>query len=498
MDDMEFTDFTEESQGRLEETDMDREEQLDEETPQLEEEVLQLDEEAPQLEAEEDLLVSQTADIMDEENPALLEEEEVLPEEEEVQEPTGIFEPVTAAGKVLVPLTGEEEEPSQELAPQTPPKKEKKQKEKKPPKPKKLRKPMNPKVRTALKVAKWVLFILLTIVLIVGFALGYLTITEYNPAHSENATRGVVTVEKKFSGDTFKIMTLNTGYGGLGRDADFFMDGGESVNPDSRETVVQNMLGVEDIVRSVGADFVLLQEVDTDSKRSFEINQWRQYEYDFEDYESRYALNYSCQYVPYPLPTIGKVNSGLATFSRYDIASASRQSLPCPFSWPMRVANLKRCLLITRIPIEGKTQEIVIVNLHLEAYDDGEGKAAQTKALMELLTAEYEKGNYVIAGGDFNQSFPGALSRYPIKDSSTWAPGTLEALPEGWHYGYDDSDPTCRLLNEPYVKGSEKVQHYVIDGFILSPNVEILSVDTRNEYFTFTDHNPVILEVILK
>ncbi len=486
MDDMERKDLPEEASEWTEEAELAQDAEQAEEMPESED--------------LEDLPEVQTFDIVQEENPDLLEETEETPEE--AQEPTGVFEPVTtSSGKLLTPLFAEEgeEKPQEEAVEAAPaPAETKKQKEKKPPKPKKPKKPMNPKLRKALKITKWVFFILLTIGLIAGFALGYLTITEYNPAHSENAERGKVTVEKKITGEALRIMTLNTGYGGLGRDADFFMDGGDGVNPDSRETVVQNMLGIEDIVRSVNADVVLLQEVDTDSKRSFEIDQWRQYEYDFEEYESRYALNYSCQYVPYPLPTIGKVHSGLATFSRYDISIASRQSLPCPFSWPMRVANLKRCLLITRIPIEGKTQELVIINLHLEAYDDGEGKAAQTEVLMELLTAEYKKGNYVIAGGDFNQSFPGTLGRYPLKDSSTWTPGTLEALPEGWSYAYDDSDPTCRLLNEPYNKSSARTQYYVIDGFIVSPNVEIVSVDTRNEYFTFTDHNPVVLDILLK
>ena len=79
-------------------------------------------------------------------------------------------------------------------------------------------------------------------------------------------------------------------------------------------------------------------------------------------------------------------------------------SLPCPFSYPIRLANLKRCLLVNRIPIEGSDKELVVINLHLEAYDDGAGKEAQTRMLAQLLREETEKGNYVIAGGDFNQT----------------------------------------------------------------------------------------------
>ena len=203
--------------------------------------------------------------------------------------------------------------------------------------------------------------------------------------------------------------------------------------------------------------------------------------------------------MPYPLKDrIGEVHSGIATYSCYDISSATRYSLPCPFSWPTRVANLKRCMLVTRLPIENREEELVIVNFHLEAYDDGEGKTAQFEQLMDFLQAEYEKGNYVIAGGDFNQAFPDTLDRYPIKSTTEWEPSILAELPEEWQYAYDASIPTCRLLNQPYQPSSEKTQYYVIDGFIVSPNVAIDKVETLDEGFVYSDHNPVVLDISLK
>ena len=303
---------------------------------------------------------------------------------------------------------------------------------------------------------------------------------------------------KLTGGQTVRVLTLNTGYGGLDAGEDFFMDGGEGVRPSDAETVRQNMLGIEDLIRGADADFVMLQEVDTDSKRSYGYDQWRQYEFDLENYESRFALNYSCDYVPYPVTEpIGRVHSGVATYSRYDITAATRYRLPCPFSWPVRIANLKRCLLVTRIPIDGSEQELVLVNLHLEAYDDGEGKEAQTAMLLQILQDEYAKGNYVIAGGDFNQSFPDGTDRYPIASGADWTPGTLGDLPAGWQYAWDSAAPTCRLLNQPYSAGSSGTQFYVIDGFILSPNVEPVSVRTQDAEFAVTDHNPVVLEARL-
>lgn len=362
---------------------------------------------------------------------------------------------------------------------------------------------------------KWVLAVVLVLAILVGGGIGYLTLTEYTPAYAEAAQYGAFNTDKKLTTNTLRILTFNTGYAGLDADADFFMDGGSGVKPDSVETVERNMSGIERILKDSDADVLLLQEVDTDAARTFEKNQWLQYEHALSDYESRFALNYSCNYVPYPLKEpIGKIHSGIATYSRYDLAamrqddpddltkytrvSSTRYSLPCPFSWPTRVANLKRCLLVTRIPLDGKAKELVIVNLHLEAYDDGEGKRAQTEQLMELLTQEYAKGNYVIAGGDFNQSFPEATEEYRIRDGEKWQPGTLEELPTDWQYAYDLTTPSCRLLNRPYSPASSETQYYVIDGYIVSPNVQVDAVQTLDEGFEYSDHNPVLLEITLK
>ena len=361
---------------------------------------------------------------------------------------------------------------------------------------------------TTLRIlGKLVLGLVLAAAVLAGGLVGYLTVTEYNPAHAELADRGANSIKDSEASRSLRVVTFNTGYGSLGEDADFFMDGGTGVNPPSEEQVVQNMLGIEGILSRTDGDILLLQEVDRNSDRSFKQNQWLQYEYDLRDYETRFASNYLCEYVPYPLPeTIGKVDSGIATYSRFDITSATRYSLPCPFSWPVRTANLKRCMLVTRIPITNVTftdedgtvhNELVVVNVHLEAYDDGEGKKEQTRILMEFIEAEYAKGNYVIVGGDFNQTFPNAVGIYPIQDSTTWMPGILEELPQGWQYAYDGSSPTCRLLNQPYDPRSSATQYYIIDGFIVSPNITVEKVKTLDEDFLYSDHNPVVIDITL-
>ncbi len=352
------------------------------------------------------------------------------------------------------------------------------------------------------KVLKAVGIALAVVMLAVAGLVLWLTVREYRPDAVEDldVVNSGAAADSIAVGGSLTVLSQNTGYAGLGRDSDFFMDGGKDVKP-TREQVDTNREGLASQLAGQEADVYFLQEVDVDSSRSYGVDQSQRYlEKAGAFYRSSYALNYSCDFVPYPLPPIGRVHSGLQTLSAFRVDSAQRIALPCPFSWPVSAANLKRCLLVSYVPLEGSDKQLVLVNLHLEAYDDGEGKAAQTKMLMDFLTGEYEKGNYVIAGGDFNQTFPGALDAFPIKDASLWTPGVLEGdiLPEGWQFACDLSVPSCRLLNQPYDPDSGDTQLYVIDGFILSPNVGLDSVETLDRQFRYTDHNPVLARVTLK
>lgn len=341
--------------------------------------------------------------------------------------------------------------------------------------------------------------ILLAIVLsLIGFV-AFLTIREYRPEEVESVPVLGTASTGPFSGDTVTVVSFNTGYAGLSDNADFFMDGGKQVKATDTPRMQENVAEIAALIRECGADFTLLQEVDQNSGRTDHVDQTQMYR-SLTQSVSAYALNYSCPFVPYPLPPIGSVHSGIQTLTGHPIACAERISLPSPFSWPISTANLKRCLLITRTPIEGSGKELVLVNLHLEAYDDGEGKTAQTAMLFSVLEAEYAKGNYVIAGGDFNQTFPGGLEAYPALETTAWVPDVLDngVLPDGWRLAYDTAVPSCRLLNQPYDPKSPLTQHYVIDGFILSPNVEAIRVQTLDLGFHASDHNPVSLAVRLK
>lgn len=353
---------------------------------------------------------------------------------------------------------------------------------------------MKPGVKKALKITGITIGSLLgTVVLLAGTFILALTAREWKPADEEILEIHNPQTQKVELGKDYNILSWNIGYCALGKDEDFFMDGGTRTRAHNAEEVNNNIYGVTSTTSNKHPDFIFYQETDLCSHRSMKIDEVNQFRSVFNTFNSTFAFNYNCDYVPFPIPTLGKVQSGLLTLSRYGISSAMRKSLPVPFKWPLRIANLKRCLNISRLPIQGSDKELVLINLHLEAYDDGEGKIAQTKLLLEILSKEYEAGNYVIAGGDFNQCFSNLdQSKYPVADG-LWKPGLIDINDfTSIHYQPCVSDlvPSCRLLNHPLDVDKSKNTYYVIDGFFCSDNIIVNSFETLDCGFVNSDHNP--------
>ena len=351
------------------------------------------------------------------------------------------------------------------------------------------------------KLLKFIAILLAAVAGLAAVGILILTVAEYRPADTEAVTPAGSASEILRLGDTVRVVSWNIGFGALGDNADFFMDGGSMVQTADAERVRQNMAEIQGYLTSEAPDLILVQEADRNSDRSHHIDQWTQLSGAFPRYDALTAFNYNALYVPYPVPPIGHVESGLLTLSRYPVASASRVQLPCPFAWPIRLANLKRCLLVSRIPVEGTCKELVAVNLHLEAYDDGSGKAAQTAGLAGFLKKEVDKGNYVIVGGDFNQIFSNAdQSRWPVR-AGMWTPGVIDTADFDPRLSLlmDGSAPTCRSLDKAYAGADHSnFQYYLIDGFIVSYNLLVEEIQTVSLDFAATDHNPVRLTVTLQ
>jgi len=68
-------------------------------------------------------------------------------------------------------------------------------------------------------------------------------------------------------------------------------------------------------------------------------------------------------------------------------------------------------------------------------------------------------------------------------------------LPANWQWVYDEAIPTNRKLAKPYQPNYTFTT--VIDFYLLSPNIEVVSVKTDNLNFESSDHQPVKLNVRL-
>lgn len=139
----------------------------------------------------------------------------------------------------------------------------------------------------------------------------------------------------------------------------------------------------------------------------------------------------------------------------------------------------------------------MLINLHLSAWDvKGNIRNQELTFLKDLASTEYNLGNYVVMGGDWNSVLPGVrLDQFPSRDKPSRYLKTLsqDLFPKGWHWGIDTSHPSNRQVNSPYVRGKNFVT--IIDGFLVSPNVRIESTGVLALDFQDSDHEPVIVSV---
>ncbi len=301
-------------------------------------------------------------------------------------------------------------------------------------------------------------------------------------------------------GETVTIVTYNIGFGAYSDEYSFFMDGGEYSRAFSEAAVRENTAGALAAVQAVNPDFVLFQEVDVDGDRSYHVDQAALLGEGFGGFARVFGQNYDSPYFFYPFTSpIGANRSGLLTVSGYGITHAYRRSLPIEDSL-YKYLDLDRAYTVSRIPT-ANGRELVLYNVHLSAYtSDGTIADEQMRLLAADMQAEYEKGNYVVAGGDFNKDLLGDSSKHFTRTEGdfTWAkPFDMSLLPEGFTCHTGANLPTCRNADSAY-RGDGTDFVLSVDGFLCSPNVEVLACETLAVGFAYSDHNPVRMEFILK
>jgi len=338
----------------------------------------------------------------------------------------------------------------------------------------------------------------IVLLLVAGFFL-FLTLTEFSPPP------GLVPVVmgKGKAMDrtkrTFTFFTWNIGYAGLGREMDFFYEGGSLVMPE-KEQFDRYFGGIQKTVTANDStDFIFLQEVDVHSKRSWFFNEYAALSEKLTGFFNVFSQNYGCWYIPVPLhDPMGRVKAGLATFSKRKPESAQVRYFKTNMSWPKRLAFLKRCFILLRYPLDNG-KDLVILNTHNSAYDStGVWLKKELAMLDSAMQAEYQRGNYVVAGGDWNSNPRGYATGNMISgDRGTLVDPQIEpGFAPGWEFVFDPRQPSNRAVDKAYRKGITKTT--LIDFFVVSPNIEVIQVHTIPLGFADSDHNPVVMNIRLK
>jgi endonuclease/exonuclease/phosphatase family metal-dependent hydrolase len=416
----------------------------------------------------------------------------------------------------------------------------------------------------------------LIVLVLLGYV-GYVTFSYYRIGDKDltiNNNQNVAIAQSDIGVKEFSITTYNIGFGAYERDYSFFMDesrfkeeytasqkqvktAGKKARGFSKKHVLANTNGAYDTINKLGnLDFMLYQEVDTSSTRSYKVNQVEIGNQKHANYASIFGVNYHSAYLAYPLhEPIGKSNSGITTYSKYEVSNATRKEFKITDSFFGKFFDLDRAFTISEIKIANTVQKLYIFNVHMSAYDEnGVVRKVQLAQLKEAIKEARDidgDNNYVVVGGDFNHDLviDNPLFNTEYK-ANIFDLQETEILKTDWFnyfrlnesqdgtevanlisgeletYAYDFKDinikaygptniGTCRDASIPFQdknnNGIIDNAMVSIDGFLVSDNIEVTNIETigsgENKQvetldtsdpryglgFVYSDHNPVLM-----
>lgn len=370
------------------------------------------------------------------------------------------------------------------------------------------------KARRIIKIVSvTVLALVLAFLAVVGGYVAYVAIQYYRIDDNiglqiENPRENTVS-----AGAEYTLVSYNLGFGAYSPEYSFFMDTGvmndgtevygKYAKGMSKSDVEKNVSGQLSVSKQLNADFYFFQEVDEKADRSYNINMLARAREAFPGYSSVYAENFHTANLFYPFSDpIGKTDAGILTLSRYKTDSAVRRSFPVTTAFIDKLFDLDRCFTVNYLPVKDSAKTLVLINLHMSAYDEGGTiRKKQLDMLNAVLKEERDNGNYVVAGGDFNHCLIAdnfscdeeALSYFPSgQKTPDWVKNSVlhqSEVAQGYKIHASLNAATCRGADIPYKEGVN--YSTVIDGFIVSDNVSVISEATVDTAYAYSDHNPV-------
>ena len=229
------------------------------------------------------------------------------------------------------------------------------------------------------------------------------------PAHSLDDYQDIIEinyVDIPSPKDTLSIITFNVGYlsgmtnnRAVDRNFKLFED---------------NLHKSLNVLQALSPDFIAFQEIDFGSDRSYHVNQLNEFQKNMKFPYAAKAVNWDKTYVPFPYWPIsqqfGNIYSGQAVLSNYPLIGMDIIPLVKPVNNPFyyNAFYLDRIIQVAKIKVGKK--EMVIINLHLEAFHANTRDAQIITVLREVH--KYSEKYPVLVVGDFNSTPPEATHPY--------------------------------------------------------------------------------------
>lgn len=346
-------------------------------------------------------------------------------------------------------------------------------------------------------LALYSLISLAVLIYLMGLYLFFLTFSDFNPPKKtvlyESGKKATLDLINK----PLTLISWNIGYAGLNKNMDFFYDGGKKVRPQIKQYQTNLNFILNQLSAFDNSDFILLQEVDIFSKRSYFSNQYELIRKFLPNHYSGFAYNYDVMFVALPLYSpMGRVKAGIATFSKYKADKIERYSYNSNFGFPKKLLMLDRCFMVHTFSLDGN-KFLYLINTHNSAFDGGKLSQQELTELRDFIQNCYKNGNYVIVGGDFNNNPPNFdnVNYWISYKKANVSTINNNFLPEGWSIVFDTLTPTNRFVDEPFNINTTLTT--TIDFFILSPNIKPVYIQAYDMQFSHSDHNPVVLKILL-